>query len=122
MKLARLHESYIRQAEQPLWGSHKMPIIPKNDDKIIIPTAKWMINDGQLEKTYRFLTVKIRNQFISELLEYEEQIGHHALMNVERDNVYLKLFTKDTNKISELDKEYARHADLVYKDVLYNNI
>jgi len=119
--LTNLHESYIKRAEQPLFGT-KLPVIPKNDDKIVIPTAKWVNNEGQLEKTFRFLSVKIRNQFINELLEYEEHVGHNANMSIEKNNVFIRLFTEDTDKISELDKEYARHADLVYKDVLYNNV
>ncbi len=122
MKLSQLHEAYIRQAEKPLYGMHKLPVIPKNDERIVIPTAKWMVNDDKLEKTYRFLSTKVRNLFLTEILDYETEIGHHAVLSVEQKTVFIQLSTKDTDKFSELDKEYARHADLVYKDVLYNNI
>src|SRR5262245_44444574 len=114
MKLSKLHESYLKTAEMPLFATHKLPVVPKQQNNVIIPTSKWMNNDGCLEKTYHFLSIKIRNQFIADILEYEESVGHNATMFIKERSIELSLTTKDTDKISELDKEYARHADLVY--------
>lgn len=120
MKLTNILNEYIKNAERPMFDNHKTPIIPKSDNSVVIPTAKWRVNDGKLEKTYRFISNATKNSFLRALLEYEEEIGHNATIVIDHEKVFLRLFTRDSDKISELDKEYARFADLVFRDVLYN--
>lgn len=121
MKLSQLHESFLRDAERPLFNVNNMPVKPRPDGRVIIPTGRWESVDGRLEKTFRFSSSHIRSEFVRELLDYETSVGHHAVMMLDEKSVMLKLFTRDQNKISELDKEYAKHADLVYRDVTYTN-
>ena len=122
MKLSTLLEEYIKRAESPMFGDHRVPIIPKKSENVIIPTPKWVINDGKLEKKFHFISNCVRNKFLSAIFEYEENVGHNATIVIDHERVFIRLVTRDSNKISELDKEYARFADLVFRDLLYNNM
>lgn len=103
-------------------SSAERPIIPSRNDpsKAIIAIERWAEVDGCMKKTYKFMSVKVRNKFLTSLLEYEEEVGHNAEIRVDHDNISLSLITKNINRVTELDKEYCRFADLSFKDVMYN--
>lgn len=118
MKLTDLHESFIKEAEKPM-AFGNLPVVPKPAEAPLIAVSKWETLDGQLVKTYSFRRPDDREVFVMELFAYEKQVGHNATMTVTADKVNLRLFTHDTDMVSELDKEYARYADQVYRDVSY---
>jgi len=123
MKLSDLHEGYIRQAERPLFGGHRMPITAiTSDSKPIIAIEKWRIRDEGLEKKYAFMNDVLRNKFLNFVFEFEAEAGHHAQMTIDHLQVFLRLQTKDVGKITELDKEFARFCDATFKDVMYNEL
>ncbi len=61
-----------------------------------------------------------RAGFVMGLLGYEAQVEHNADIRISHDEVSLKLQTKDIGKATELDKEYARYADILFKDLVYS--
>lgn len=71
-----------------------------------------------LTKTYRFFELEDRNSMISALLDHEEQVKHNATMVVNQDTLKISLLTKTIDQVTEIDKEYARFADQVFKDVM----
>lgn len=118
MKLTDLCEEFISQAERPMsFGS--LPVSPKQAEAPILPTNRWETDDGQLVKTFKFRRPEDREIFVMELFAYEKEVGHHSTMTVTQDDVTLRLYTHDTGKVSELDKEYSKYADQLYKDVSY---
>lgn len=98
----------------------KLPIAPVVADLPVIPTNKWKKTDSSLEKKFLFPDKLQRNRFIKKLFEYEEDVGHHASIYIENDEVMLVLSTHDVNKVTELDKEYAKYVDETYKEILYS--
>jgi pterin-4a-carbinolamine dehydratase len=85
----------------------------------VVPMNRW-VNEGdpkRMTKTYQFRRPGDRNVFVRELLDYEEKEGHSADIFATESSVTLKLYTRDVNQITELDKEYSRFADSVYKDI-----
>ncbi len=119
MKLVELHREFINRSTRPLISSG-LPIKVSNLDKPIIAIEKWKVTDGKLNKKFMFESYEDRNRFLKSILEYETQIGHHASLNVESLEVMISLITKDVDKVTELDKEYARYADVVRRDLVYN--
>jgi len=81
---------------------------------------RWREVDGALYKTYKFRRQHDRNDFIMQLLSYEASTEHNAEININHDEVSLKLQTKDIGKATELDKEYARYADVLFKGLVYS--
>jgi pterin-4a-carbinolamine dehydratase len=118
--LARLHEDYIEKARRPTTFSDGLPVKPVSPDVPVIVTNKWVSKDGRLFKTYRFREVEERNLFVKLLLDHEQEVRHNARITVDEDYVDISVWTKDVNSVTELDKEYAKHADSVYKEVLYS--
>jgi pterin-4a-carbinolamine dehydratase len=121
VKLSKLHEEFIDSARRPM-SLGRLPIKPTQNDVAIIPTNKWVTSKDppSIKKKYQFLSQKSRNSFINGLLEYEEESHHNAKISIEEDNVFISLVTKDVEQVTEIDKEYARFADELFRDLAYN--
>jgi pterin-4a-carbinolamine dehydratase len=114
-----LHEEYIVQAGRPLeFGG--MPVKAKEPEAPILPMDRWREVDGALYKTYRFRRTSDRNTFVMQLLAYESTTEHNAELRIERDVVDVKVQTHDLGKVTEIDKEYARYADILFRGLVYN--
>jgi pterin-4a-carbinolamine dehydratase len=119
MKLVELHREFINRSTRPLISSG-LPIKVANLDKPIIAVEKWKVTEGKLNKKFMFESFEDRNRFLKSMFEYETQVGHHAGFKVEDLEVTISLITKDVDKVTELDKEYAKYADVVRRDLVYN--
>ncbi len=92
----------------------------KVSQKPIIPVNRWILeNKRLLRKNFAFDTMSQRNWFVSELMEFEGKNGHAAQIMVSELSVELQLSTKGVDVVTELDKEYAKFADVLYADVMY---
>lgn len=119
MRLQDLHEQFIEKANRPMeFGS--LPIEPREPEVPVIAVDRWKDVDGALYKTYRFRRMTDRNDFVMQLLAYETSVEHNAEIRIDHDSVDLKLQTKDLGKPTELDKEYARYADVLFKGLVYS--
>lgn len=121
MKLSSLHENFIDKARRPM-DFGRLPIKPIEGNIAIVPVDKWVfLKDPQrLKKTYKFLSIDNRNDFVIDLLDYEKSSGHNATIKIQDDSVELVLSTKNLDQVTELDKEYAKFADELFKDIVYN--
>lgn len=118
MKLQQLHERFIEKAHRPMsFGS--LPISPRAPDAPVIPVDRWREADGTLYKTYKFRRMHDRTDFVMQLLAYEDSIEHHAEIKIDGDTVELKVRTKDLHRVTELDKEYARYSDILFRGLVY---
>lgn len=115
--LANLHEAFINKAREPMIKG-SLPVQPKEDFLPIIAMNVWKKSQEFYVKKFEFRKQKHRNDFIKILLEYEDEVEHNAKMVINEGFVVLMLQTKDIEKVTELDKEYAKYADAVYKDVV----
>ena len=122
-KLNHLHEEFIEKARRPMTFG-RLPIKPIEGDIAIVAVDKWTTtsNPRSLKKSFRFMSIERRNAFVKKLLQYEAETLHNATMTIDESSVTVVLFTKDINTITELDKEYAKYADLLYKDIVYNPV
>ena len=120
-RLQKLHEEFIDVARRPM-SFGRLPIKPVDGDVAIIPVDKWTTtkDPASMRKTFKFFSMDLRNRFLQKLLQYEVEEQHSAILTVEEDSVMINLYTKDLNSVTELDKEYAKFADILYKDIVYN--
>lgn len=119
MKLMDLHESFIELAHRPM-NFASNPVIARRAVPIIVPVDKWEKSDVGLVKRFEFRRSEDRIRFVSELMEYEEAVQHHAEMTLKEGEVTLKLITKNVSEVTESDREFARFADSVFKDIVYS--
>lgn len=117
--LRRLHEEFLDKARRPM-DFGRLPVMPRGRDVPVIATDKWKKLGNSLTKTYKFISNELRNDFVRQLLIHEETAGHNATMKIQSEVVTLVLQTHDIEQVTELDKEYARAADELYKDVVYS--
>lgn len=122
MKLTNLHEAFIGKARSAM-SFGKLPIEPLTNGTAIMSVDKWekVASPMRLRKRFKFLSQEKRNEFILGLFEYEIKTGHSARISIDEEEVVLDIRTKDIDQITELDKEYARFADIIFKDVVYNS-
>jgi len=117
--LARLHEEFIDKARLPM-NFGKLPVMPRGADVPLIPVNKWLKESNLLKKKYEFRLKSQKREFVTEILDHEEEVGHSPLLTIEEDSVTVTLQTKDIESITELDKEFAKWLDELYKDVVYS--
>jgi len=115
--LANIHEAFINKAREPMIKG-TIPIEPKEAFLPVVPMNTWKKSAEFYVKKFEFRVQKHRNEFIKQLLEYEDEVGHNAKMVINEGLVVLMLQTKDIERVTELDKEYSKYADAVYKDVV----
>lgn len=119
MNLKLLHEQFIEQANRPMtFGA--LPVSPKDAEAPVIAVDRWKIVDGVLTKPYKFRRIEDRDSFVMALLSYEREVQHNAIITIDHDSVGLRLVTKDVDRVTELDKEYARYADVLFRDLVYS--
>ena len=118
-QLQALHEEFIEKARRPM-SFGRLPINVKEIELPVVPMNKW-IKEGDpkaLVKTYQFRRMSDRNIFVNELLQYEEDVEHNADITLSEDKVKISIYTKDIKQITELDEEYTKFADKLYKDIV----
>jgi len=121
MKLANLHEAFIDKARRPM-SFGKLPIEPLDGGVALIPVDKWekLASPTRMRKTFIFMSQEKRNEFVQGLFEYEAKTRHNAMITIDEDKVTLDVRTKDVDMITELDKEYTKFADVLFRDVVYS--
>lgn len=113
-----IYEAFMPQSQRPMeFGA--LPVQPKEPEAPVFAVDRWKESDGALYKTYRFRRMPDRDAFVVGLLAYEADIQHHAELRIEEAQVDLRLQTRDIGKATEIDKEYARYADVLFKDLVY---
>ena len=118
-QLTRLHEEFLDKARRPMtFGS--LPVSPRASDVPVIPVNKWVKDGKTLVKTYNFRLQEQRNDFVKQLLDHEVAVGHNADISITEGGVNIRLQTKDIAEVTELDKEYAKWTDELYRDIVYS--
>ena len=118
MNLRKLHEQFIEKANRPMsFGA--LPVQPKQSEPPLVVVERWCNVENTLVKKYQFRRPGDRDQFLLGLLDYEQKVQHNATLIVHADTIVVKVTTMDVDVITELDKEYAAFADLIFKDIVY---
>lgn len=119
MKLTELHENFIQDGRARTVLSSS-PIVVKHRQVTLMPVERWVVADNKQKKTFHFRKLEQRNQFVLGLLEFEATTQHPGEMHVSELAVVLAVGTPELRQITELDKEYSKFADQLYRDVMYN--
>lgn len=83
-------------------------------------SCSWVIHTSP-ERFYREYTFQSKRQivaFIEEILRYETEVNHSGTQKIDDLTVSIEVYTHNINRITELDQEYIKHVDFIYKDVL----
>ena len=72
-----------------------------------------------IEKTYTFSDFNHLLYFVSEVLISSKSFGHDPILNIDHDQVGVKLYTRDINEITELDIKFSKIVDEIFEDIFY---
>ena len=90
----------------------RLPISPKSE-------SKWFTKQSpeRLCRSYEFSNRGSARSFINELMDHEDRVNHHAEIKCKGPVVTIEVYTHGVDCVTELDKEYANEAELIYDDV-----
>jgi pterin-4a-carbinolamine dehydratase len=81
----------------------------------------WKIS-GEPQRFTRTFDLKKRSRvllFLKEIFRYEMLIKHNGTHTVDGTLVQVKIWTRDLERITSLDIDYAKSVDEIYEDVLH---
>lgn len=89
-----------------------LPVSLKRDNK-------WFVKQSpeRLCRTYEFDSRNSARAFMNELMDHEDVMNHHAEIKCKGPVVTIEVYTHGVDCVTELDKEYANEAELIYNDV-----
>lgn len=119
MNLSNLMKEYFQHGSEELV---EIPELKINLNVPIVPFKEtWEVaeNPQRLLKDFKFKSFFHTKNFLNEVLEYQEEINHHATVTVNHLSVRIEVFTHDVEEVTEIDLEFAKATDLIYEDVQY---
>ena len=71
----------------------------------------------RLIKDFTFNSREALLQFVSDVITFEDKLGHHGKITVDSMDVRLEVYTHDIEQVTELDYEYAKYVDDIAMDI-----
>jgi pterin-4a-carbinolamine dehydratase len=96
------------------------PVIVRGQELPVFPTNRWRNCGSYITKRYEFRRLSDKQRFVEIVMKYERKVQHFSQMNIDRESVTLKLSTQTVDKPTEIDKEFAKFVDGVFKDITYS--
>lgn len=95
--------------------------IPSDSLPVEAETSLWetLEDPERLIRTYVFQEFRMLKYFIDELLIFQEEIQHHALVTVDHLSVTVETYTRDLNAVSYQDIKLTKFCDEIYGDTRY---
>lgn len=121
-KVATLVENYIVRRTTTMLDDRDRPIrvVTSNSVTPLKPSNRWEpLGKRALSKMFEFRDYEHRDRFIADVLEFEKDNGHRAKLLIDDLVVTIEVSTKDLDVITDLDKEYAKETDLIYREICY---
>lgn len=125
--LTEMMQSYFEDAEVDRAPGNAMRSTPfsipqiRNLETPVQPISKseWELGKAPrcLKKTFKFSNASSMAAFLQELLAHEIETGHHGRLTCEFPHVQVEIRTHDLDDVTELDQEYAKICDHIYRDV-----
>jgi len=118
MSLSNLMKEYFDGSDEPV----EIPNLQITVDVPIVPFKEtWeVLNKPQrLLKDFKFKSFFHLKNFLNEVLEYQEELHHHAAITVNHLLIRIEVFTHDVEEVTEIDLEYAKAVDLIHEDIQY---
>ena len=82
-----------------------VPVVP------YVSTWEIVTDPNRLMRSFEFNDAASLKYFVCELLDYQDDVGHHAKMIIQAGKVIIEVYTHDVDDVTELDKEYASTAE-----------
>lgn len=123
-EVAKIMKEYFEDLEDPprpgpdvqlfsrgLLTEQNLPVVPAK--------VRWEVLDGPERFVRRFEFADRRRliDFVNDVLIFEDELEHHGELKVGAEAVDISVYTHTVEAITELDQEYVRAVDDIYRDV-----
>jgi len=88
-----------------------LPISPKKET--------WTRKDSpeSIRKLFRFSSTEALLNFLEDVIQMQEEVGHHGKLLVEKEMILAQVSTESLQRVTELDIEWAAKVDEIYEDI-----
>jgi pterin-4a-carbinolamine dehydratase len=123
MRVSNLLREYFEREEASTKRSWDLP--PRLNDNFSLPVTPvksgWekVTDPERIRRTFTFLDRNSLHDFVSMLLQYEDQVNHHGRHTIDHDQVTVEIYTKDINRVTKTDLDYARSVDELFKQASF---
>jgi len=95
--------------------SGDLPILPKKK-------RDWEVKQDPIRwhKIFKIKSNDKFNEFIFNVLEFQNETNHHAKMIVMYPKIQIEVWTHGLMDITEIDNEWIETCDDIYKEVMVN--
>jgi pterin-4a-carbinolamine dehydratase len=117
MNVSHLMESYFK--ESPGFDKNLVGNI-KESVPIKVPNEKsWdLLEEPEvLQRLFSFEKALNMVYFLEDVIQLQEQMSHHGKMLIDELQVLIQINTKVMNRVTDLDVEWTKKVDEIYKDV-----
>lgn len=87
------------------------PIRPERNTWDVVDSPERLIKRFQFQDRSRLA------DFVQEVMRYENRVSHHSMIRIDHLTVDIETYTHDLNRITNIDREFAKVADLIYEDI-----
>jgi len=119
MKVSSLLREYFDREDIAPRSPYGLP--PRVNENFPLPVSPvksgWerLQSPERIRRTFTFVDRKSLADFVSLLLEHEDEIQHHGTHTIDHDQVTIEVYTKDLNRVTQTDLDYSRSIDEIYK-------
>jgi pterin-4a-carbinolamine dehydratase len=123
MKVSNLLREYFERESYP--DRRKSGLPPRIDENFSLPVTPvksgWekLTNPERIRRVYTFIDRATLIDFVSMLLSHEDDVQHHGMHVIDHDQVSVEIYTKDLNRVTKTDLDYARDVDELYKQATF---
>ena len=96
-----------------------------NEDKLPVRTKSSMdwerlTEPNRFKKKFKFQKRNTMMDFLNDVIIYEDDVVHHAQITIRYKTVTFEVWTHGIKDVTEVDIEYARMINEIYKDTNVN--
>lgn len=118
-RLTEVLHDYFNDSPEKL-RKDQLSILRESRLPISANEASWEVHTDpeRFSKKFKFKTRNRLTDFVTVVLDHEDKVQHHGEIRISHNEVDIDVYTHNVNRITELDQEYARSIDFIYRDVL----
>ena len=93
--------------------------IPSADLPVRVETSRWetLSDPERLSRTFLFSKINHLNYFVNELLMYQENYHHHAIITIDYRYVTVETYTRDIDSVTRQDINLSKFCDEIFNDI-----
>ncbi len=117
MKMADLMSGYLDKKEAGMLTEAKV-----STSRLPVTTKKsidWQVRDDppRYVKKFKFKSHENFLNFMIAVFQYENSVKHNAKITVGYPEVIFEVWTHTLDEITDMDKEYCREVDHIYREL-----